>query len=136
MVEAFAHCKEHLIQFGGHAKAAGFTMEISNYDAFLSCFTDFLQEKDYTPLPEATAYDLALEVSELSEKNWQKLEPLLPWGQMHPEPMILLKNTKLSQLSHLNLDLANLPVPKDEKVDMIVLWRSASQLRMLSVLPK
>lgn len=44
MVAAFTACKQHLKQYGGHVKAAGFTMEPEQYDAFLECYNNYLTE--------------------------------------------------------------------------------------------
>ncbi len=135
MVEAFSHCKSHLIQFGGHAKAAGFTMEPGEYDAFLECFNSYLQANFDFPDDDAPAsYDAECRLEDLSTENWNQLEALLPWGQQNPEPTLLIKDLSASELTGWNLDNGSLHLPRDRAVDCLVLWRSTTQLRIIRIL--
>ncbi len=43
-VEAMASCKEHLLSFGGHAAAAGFTLKEKNIEKFKSCLIKYFKK--------------------------------------------------------------------------------------------
>ena len=135
MVDAFAHCKAHLKQFGGHAKAAGFTMEPAEYDPFLECFNDFLQQNFVAPDENAAPeFDAVCSLDELDEGTWESLELLLPWGQKNPEPTLLVKGLSYSDLSPWNLDNGSVHLTKDKAADCLILWRSANQIRISRIL--
>jgi single-stranded-DNA-specific exonuclease len=136
MVEAFTHCKEHLLQFGGHVKAAGFTMKTSSYDRFLECFNEFLFENYRAPdNGEEIAFDTKCSLDEMNSENWGQLEMLLPWGQKNPEPTLYIKDLSVSELAGIwNLDSGSLHLQRDQKADCLALWRSANQLRILKIL--
>lgn len=135
MVEAFTHCKSHLKQFGGHVKAAGFTMEPSEYDAFLECFNDFLVQNFVAPEENAPwVYDTQCALTELDPETWQRLELLLPWGQQNPEPSLFVKGIRQADLSGWNLDNGSLHLPKDRAVDCMLTWRSSKQIRVVKIL--
>lgn len=136
MVEAFTSCKTHLIQYGGHVKAAGFTMEPDNYDGFLECFNEYLNSSfDPSPRDEALSYDTGARLEELSSDTWQNLEIMLPWGQQNPEPSLLLNHVKISDLNgQWNLDSGGITHPRDQYMDCIALWRAPNQLRIQKIL--
>lgn len=135
MVDAFSHCKEHLTQFGGHAKAAGFTMQPGSYDAFLECFNEYLSQ-NFSP-PETAgglAFDTTASLAELTPENWQKIEALLPWGQQNPEPVLKIEGLKQANMGSFSLDAASLSLPREQAVDCLVNWRAPAQLRIIKKL--
>ncbi|MCB5269386.1 MAG: DHH family phosphoesterase [Candidatus Cloacimonetes bacterium] len=135
MVEAFNSCKKHLKQFGGHVKAAGFTMEPSEYDAFLECFNDYLVDNFNAPDENAPLlYDAECTIDELNPETWQSLELLLPWGQQNPEPSILIRGINQGDISALNVDNGSVHLPKERCVDCLLTWRSPNQIRILKIL--
>ncbi len=135
MVEAFSHCKRHLKQFGGHVKAAGFTMDPSEYDHFLECFNEYLTENFVAPdLDAPLLYDAECSLDELNAENWQKVESLLPWGQQNPEPVLLVKEISYSDFSAFSIDNGSEHIPRDSKVDCLIMWRSQNQIRITRVL--
>ena len=77
-----------MLKFGGHAMAAGLTLEEANFDAFQQRFGDLVTEWLDPALLQGeilsdgplSAQDMTLEVAEM-------LREAGPWGQMFPEPM-------------------------------------------------
>nr|MDK2850783.1 single-stranded-DNA-specific exonuclease [Candidatus Cloacimonadota bacterium] len=136
MVEAFSHCKEHLIQFGGHAKAAGFSMEHSSYDSFLECFNTYLNEHYLPPVSDSDMeYDTECLLEEMDSETWKALEAHLPWGQNNPEPILKVKKLRVADLSGAwNLDSGSLHLSRDECKDCLVMWRSQRLIRILKIL--
>mgnify|MGYP000886282630 CR=1 FL=1 len=133
MVDSFSHCKAHLKQFGGHPKAAGFTMNPVNYDAFLECFNAFLVQNWKVNEEQVQHWDAEANLEDLNEDNWKKIELLLPWGQMNSEPILKLKQVNWARLIEtLSLDHSGVEIPHYGTGDAIILWKSASVVRVLS----
>ncbi len=136
MVDAFMACQEHLVQFGGHAKAAGFTMKPDSYDVFLECFNEYLIQ-NFNASDEDTQfhYDTECTLDEMNLETWKSLELLLPWGQKNPEPMLKIRNLKTTELSGTwNLDNSSLHLSRDAECDCIAIWRSPNQIRIVKIL--
>ncbi len=74
-------------RFGGHAMAAGLTLQRSRLDAFARCF-----DQEVAGWPEACRLadvietDGALEVGEIALETAEALRAGGPWGQAFPEP--------------------------------------------------
>jgi len=133
MVEAFASCKNYLKQFGGHTKAAGFTMDPSQYDSFLECYNAFLAEQvSPADLMPAKPVDALVGACDLNDENWEILQWMLPWGQMNPEPCFLLKDVSASSLQqHFSLEMNGSHLPHDLRTDIVVQWKGRRTLRVM-----
>jgi single-stranded-DNA-specific exonuclease len=138
MVEAFSHCKGHLKQFGGHAKAAGFTMDSAEYDSFLECFNHFLSQQPIQPETEPGKHvDAAVGLAQLNNENWDTMEWMLPWGQMNPEPLIMVFDTNVGTLQQsFGLEFNGVNLPPDLRTDVIVHWKSKHTLRVVDYIRK
>jgi single-stranded-DNA-specific exonuclease len=134
MVEAFTHCRQHLVQYGGHAKAAGFSMEPHDYDGFLECYSDYLASRNIKPSPEDhTDADACLQLADFNHRNWMDLEQLLPFGQQNSEPVILVRNTSLSQLQNLfTIDYNSTSIPMGKTGDVYLQWKNPQGVRILA----
>lgn len=136
MVHAFSHCKDHLIQFGGHAKAAGFTMKPESYDAFLECFNGYLQENyDGNAPAKDDEYDAECLLSEMTPDVWKELEFLLPWGQKNPEPQLIIRGVSNADFNpQWNLDNAGIKLPDGGINDILATWKNPNQIKIIKIL--
>ncbi|MDP8267729.1 MAG: DHH family phosphoesterase [Candidatus Tenebribacter davisii] len=94
LVEAFTYCKDHLIQYGGHAKAAGFTIKSSNIDVFIERFEEYI-ERNKTIIEENKRIDIdavinSRELDKFNEYIRMDYNLLQPFGQGNPEPKFLI----------------------------------------------
>jgi len=133
IVNAFSACKEFLIQYGGHPKAAGFIMIPENYDAFIECYNDYLSttwSKD--SLHRVIVADLSMNLEDLSYSNWEQYESLLPFGQKNPEPLIhIRKTTHRDIVNHFNLDTSINSLPRDKEIELLIHWKSPNTLKVV-----
>lgn len=87
---AFGECQQHVIQFGGHAYAAGLTIEQENIAKFREALNAvghrILSEHDLIP---EIAYDVELELSQINWEFYREVARLEPFGQMNPAPVFL-----------------------------------------------
>lgn len=97
-----------LKKFGGHAMAAGMSLELDQLDAFKAAFeevvSDLLKPEDL----EAVVFtDGELRGEELSLAMVELLERAGPWGQMFPEPRfdaeVRIVQTRVLKERHLKL---------------------------------
>ncbi len=133
MVDAFRNCKAHLKQFGGHVKAAGFTLEPGNYDAFLECYSEYLASHDPGEKPTEISAEASAQLSELTSLAWRGLELLLPFGQQNPEPTFELKGVSLEDLQRqFSLEHSGVSVPAGKAGTAVVAWKGPQTMRILA----
>jgi single-stranded-DNA-specific exonuclease len=133
MVEAFRHCRDLLIQYGGHVKAAGFSLEPENYDAFLECYNEYLKsELDQDHAKREIEVDAKADLADLSVEAWRELELLLPFGQQNPEPVILIRNVSADDLQkRFNIENCGSNLRTGGQGEAIVSWKGPQTVRLL-----
>ncbi len=108
LYNAMASCSELLGRFGGHAAAAGLSMDITNVDAFRLAF----QEAVTSQSPEQVARfqcDAELPLCDISEKLANELATMAPFGKGNEEPLLLSRSATVKSTravgdgSHLKL---------------------------------
>ncbi|CNI07338.1 single-stranded-DNA-specific exonuclease RecJ [Yersinia pekkanenii] len=76
-----------ILKFGGHAMAAGLSLEQDKFEAFRQCFADLVGEwMDASQLEGIVWSDGELKGQELSLETAELLRDGGPWGQSFPEP--------------------------------------------------
>jgi len=87
-VGALAAAAQHLLGFGGHARAAGFSIEEARFPAFRKAIHAYV--RDHPPPPPEVWLDGPLFRDELAEA-WRAMLELEPMGEGNPEPLFYLK---------------------------------------------
>lgn len=98
MKNALTYCEKDLMVYGGHSKAAGFTINLANLDKFITHMHTYvdehLQDKDLIPSCKVESVispeDITLEV--ISE-----LSLLEPFGMDNPKPQFVCQNILVNQ---------------------------------------
>lgn len=89
-------CTDYLQRYGGHAQAAGCTIDDEDLEDFKQSFYQasqaISQEEDGHSLIEA---DLELDIRMLSRKLLEPMKVLEPFGQSNPRPVFFLKGLEL-----------------------------------------
>ncbi|HWS30777.1 MAG TPA: single-stranded-DNA-specific exonuclease RecJ [Clostridia bacterium] len=106
---ALKRCESLFVRFGGHAYAAGVTMEAKNLAAFEEAFEEALRETadDSLFLPRKS-YELELPFSKVNLKLAQEIEKLEPFGEGNPEPLLRADNVHLKNLKRIGGEGAHL----------------------------
>ncbi|MEZ5385714.1 MAG: single-stranded-DNA-specific exonuclease RecJ [Prosthecobacter sp.] len=95
LVEAIETCGEHLLGGGGHAMAAGISVEEAKLDAFREAFQSAarkaLSEEAMTSVLEL---DAEVRLRDLSLGFFESYKLLEPFGQKNPEPLFLCRGVK------------------------------------------
>lgn len=111
--EAICACREHLLKCGGHALAAGLSLELSRIDAVRRALCDYARDRitDEMRVRKLTI-DLELAPCEPDLRHAEAIAALEPFGTDNPAPLFVLRDmaveaiTPLSGGKHLRLLLA------------------------------
>ena len=98
-----------ILQFGGHAMAAGLTLRKSAFKAFQNVFTMRAEKLLRDVDPKVIYTDGELGVEDFTLDNAAVLRTAMPWGQTFPEPTFDntfdVVDAKILQNTHLKLEL-------------------------------
>lgn len=91
--ETLKHCTEYLIKHGGHAAAAGLTIDENQVDAFRSAFCEYFQESisEEDRMVEVVIDAEAL-LSQLTPQTIYQMQQLGPFGEGNPAPLLCASN--------------------------------------------
>lgn len=99
LVGALDHCKEHLVQFGGHELAAGLSVMRCNIDAFRKMINDYarenLSEDVFVMKCEA---DCEIAPDEMNMDIVDEIALLEPFGVANQTPLFLVKGMVLERI--------------------------------------
>ena len=96
MFEALQQCSDLLLKFGGHAMAAGFSLQADRFDDFVRALNEncTLTEEDFVP---TIHIDVPMPMSYVTESLIEQLDGLAPFGKGNEKPIFAQKD--LSVLS-------------------------------------
>ena len=124
---AMSTCRDLFIRFGGHAQAAGLTIEAKNVPEFKRRLSEAIREQ---AAPEAfiptEEYDLELELSEMTEAFVDAFSAMQPTGFGNPAPVFCVRGVHTTDVRTIGKDGAHLRMRLAQGSDM----RSAIGFRM------
>ena len=125
--KAMSTCRDLFIRFGGHAQAAGLTIEAKNVPEFKRRLSEAIREQ---AAPEAfiptEEYDLELELSEMTEAFVDAFSAMQPTGFGNPAPVFCVRGVHTTDVRTIGKDGAHLRMRLAQGSDM----RSAIGFRM------
>ncbi len=81
-------CRRHLLKFGGHAAAAGFSIVTENLAALQEALEEtFVDQVGEVPLRPRLKVDAAVSLGDLTQDFYEHLKRLRPFGPGNPEPV-------------------------------------------------
>ncbi|HPR17480.1 MAG TPA: DHH family phosphoesterase [Candidatus Cloacimonadota bacterium] len=96
LIKAFHHCRNALIQYGGHSRAAGFTAREEAMEDFRTLFADYVkQNREVIENNKELLIDAVFTIDGIDEffsyiqSEYQEMQP---FGQGNKNPKFLLKN--------------------------------------------
>ncbi len=110
---ALSQCKDHLVGFGGHQGAAGFSVKRSQVEKFFQRFCSAAQEMlEGTDMTPSLDVDDVVDFGQVSSDSIGSLMALEPFGQDNPLPVLASMDCEIHQvrlmgetLGHLQLTL-------------------------------
>ncbi|MZH45767.1 MAG: single-stranded-DNA-specific exonuclease RecJ [Nitrospinae bacterium] len=102
LFKAFTDCGEHLLQFGGHAYAAGLTIKEDQVEAFRNAMNEVghrhLNEEDLIP---EVGVDTVLRLDEIDLSFYSRLALLEPFGAENPVPCFLSQGVHFQEVKQI-----------------------------------
>ena len=106
---AMATCRDLFVRFGGHAQAAGLTIEKKNVAEFKRRLTKAILEQS---APEAfiptEEYDLELELNEITEELVEAFSSMQPTGFGNPAPVFCVRGVHTTDVRSIGKEGAHL----------------------------
>ncbi len=104
-------CSEHLVQFGGHERAAGFTVPSNEIELFQTAFEQGVRDVGVAPCLPAVPVDAVLKLASVGTRLADLVERFDPCGPGNLRPMFLsrglhVRNVAKLKGGHLRLELA------------------------------
>ncbi|MBI4430188.1 MAG: single-stranded-DNA-specific exonuclease RecJ [Candidatus Omnitrophica bacterium] len=98
MYQGLKAVSEHLLEFGGHEFAAGFTVEHSKLVSFRSAMNRYAEDAlDPSHLLRPVDIDAELNFSHITTALAREISLLEPFGSGNPEPVFLTRNLRLKK---------------------------------------
>lgn len=121
-------CEDLLVEFGGHAYAAGVTILEEKIDLFRERFSEELRESGQKP-ESRLDIDSEIDLASISDTLVREIQSLSPFGEGNPEPLFLSKAVHVVGQNLLKNQHIRFRVRKNGSV-LNCIWFSASQKRL------
>lgn len=125
--QAMSTCRDLFVRFGGHAQAAGLTIEKKNVPEFRKRLSKAIaaqtEAEVFIPTEE---YDLELELSEMTEELVDAFSAMQPTGFGNPAPVFCVRGVHTTEIHTMGKDGAHLRMKLAQGSDM----RNAIGFRM------
>ncbi|WYD80071.1 MAG: single-stranded-DNA-specific exonuclease RecJ [Candidatus Electrothrix gigas] len=99
--QALERCHEQILRFGGHAMAAGLTVQEDAFESFRTLFDQQVQKMERDEQQQGITVDIVLNHQE-DIKDIQGvvagLQRMEPFGEGNPEPVFLVRNVQLEEV--------------------------------------
>lgn len=109
LVNALGECGDIFIRFGGHKRAAGFTIARDNIDILRSTLTEIanlrLYELDLRPTIKV---DANVKLNSITGPNFHFLQELAPHGEGNPLPTFLTRQVDVVKISRMGAESQHL----------------------------
>lgn len=119
--------KNHLIKFGGHEGAAGFSLKRSEVPAFTEAFDRearaMLEQVDHRPSVDA---DTEAAFADVSIALVNELHSFAPFGMGNPQPTLMFRNLKVVSVSSLKGAHLKVMLSDGNKSLSALFWRMVS----------
>lgn len=109
IIEAISACGEYLVGFGGHAQAAGLTVEKSKLDQFKTAISLFAEEKLQNINMEPTLnIDCEIQGQEITLDFLEQISQLEPFGIGNDRPSFIIRDAAVSYPEQVGKDRSHL----------------------------
>ncbi len=134
-VEAFATMRELFIGYGGHPRAAGFSMVPSEVPRFKERMDDFVRSNP--PSPDPRRIDTELRLEETTPELGRELELMKPFGQGNRRAVFLARRVTSATLSALEARGVRFGTPVrigETPTDVVFRLRNSEGVALVSIL--
>ncbi|MBR6107687.1 MAG: single-stranded-DNA-specific exonuclease RecJ [Oscillospiraceae bacterium] len=96
--ECLKYCEPHLLRYGGHPGAGGFTVPAESHDAFCAAIQEYAAINNPQMPVMTVRAERAAEPADLTVQNAAGLRILEPFGQGNPKPLFVLKEMTAAEV--------------------------------------
>lgn len=130
--DALDEISDLIVQYGGHALAAGLTIEQSNLDAFEKALTDLAEDKlSEDDLVEKIMVDAVLSPEDISLDLIEEIDSLRPFGQEFQAPIFGLRSFEVDRVIYMGQDRNHLKLTNRDTDLELVMFKHAENYKML-----
>jgi single-stranded-DNA-specific exonuclease len=128
LVEALGRKRDRLRYFGGHARAAGFTVAAGDLDAIIATLRSSIHPAEINTSATDVSHaeivaDCHLPLNRVTWNYYEKIGALAPFGQGFPEPVFVARDVRLLRSWASGADGRNLRLLlRDGERTLNVLW--------------
>ncbi len=131
-IENFSKIKNHLIQYGGHKRAAGFTCHINEFENIKKELEKIAKENSITTknteyLKHKIYIDYQLQKENFNLNFFRKIfNNFAPFGEKNNPPIFLINNVSKVELERCNIE--NIPSVSDrKKLNILITFKDGIQ---------
>lgn len=93
--------RDHLTKFGGHTKAAGFSLDSDRAEEFMQAVNEYAA-KNFPEMPaDICTAEMKLTAADLTEDNVESLTYFEPFGEANPAPLFVMESCTIKSLRSL-----------------------------------
>ena len=112
LLKALGRCQDLLVRYGGHAMAAGLSIDAKHLDAFVGRFDEACRELTPTTKPPGLAIDALVNPEDITDRLAQEISCCQPFGIGNPEPILAVADMDIHERrivgqNHLKLKVGN-----------------------------
>lgn len=98
--DGISSCASHLTTYGGHAAAAGFSLQAGSFEEFRAALIDHANQQ-LTPQDMEAQLDIDLELrpADIHMSTVEALRRIEPFGQGHPMPLFAARDLEVANVS-------------------------------------
>jgi len=108
LMNALTELKELLEKFGGHAQAAGLTVEKKNLKKFKKEFIKLVKKANLSDAKKSIVIDQQIDIREVNEKLLDELMIMEPFGQGNKKPIFISLGVRVNKISYLGQEKKHL----------------------------
>ncbi|MCB9556800.1 MAG: single-stranded-DNA-specific exonuclease RecJ [Deltaproteobacteria bacterium] len=122
-----AACSEHLLRFGGHAAAAGFSIRRENLEAFRTALCQATAPRLVEVGQAPVRIQLEVELRDVDQGLLGQLERLEPFGNGNPQPTFSARQVTVDRVRRVGQDHLGLVLRQGDSVRHAIGFQMADQ---------
>jgi single-stranded-DNA-specific exonuclease len=130
--EALDACGEHLLKYGGHAGAAGFSLLEENLAAFRAAMLEEARRRAKgAPEPPSRAADIAIPLAQVDQGLYEAFRRMAPFGEANPAPVLFSRHVTVLSIRAIGPNEKHLRlVLRDGERSFTGVWWGAGSIQL------
>jgi single-stranded-DNA-specific exonuclease len=122
LYRALASCERFLVRFGGHAGAAGLTVDETRVGELAEALASAVERQEIAETGGAVTADAEVELGEVDGKLADELGQLAPFGRGNEQPLLVSRGLRVRESRCVGADGTHLKMQLEDQTGA---WRSA-----------